>query len=255
VYLKWFPSVSATQRVTSPLPAILHSFVYKLWAPLKHPFQIRLFRYSVSGLPPFSNPETDVPMKVSPTEAADIANVTRKTLYADMSKGHLSFEVTDKGKRLIQVAELERVYSREMSNRKEAQGNAPASHNTANISDAARTEIDAIRQKLENVEAERQRERNQLTDQIDHLRDMLKSEQEERRKVTALLTDQRDEKDRRGEEGDKKLHDLEVMIDEMRKQQRRILTEMNHKNRSLWQRLFSVSSTAPRKGKGAAPQS
>ena len=49
-------------------------------------------------------------MKVNPTEAAQIAGVTRKTLYADMQKGTLSYELTDKKKRLINVAELERVY-------------------------------------------------------------------------------------------------------------------------------------------------
>ena len=175
-------------------------------------------------------------MKVTPTEAADIACVTRKTLYADMTKGNLSYEVTDKGKRLIQVAELQRVYGREMSNKKEAEGNVTQSINTSNISDAVRTEVDAIRQKLENLEAERQRERNQLTDQIDHLRDMLKSEQDERRRITALLTDQREDREKRGGEQDKKLREVEVMIEELRKQNRRIVTDMNRK--PIWRRLF-----------------
>jgi len=45
-------------------------------------------------------------------------------------------------------------------------------------------------EKIALIEAEREREREQLTGQIDDLRHRLDSEAEERRKLTALLTDQ-----------------------------------------------------------------
>jgi chromosome segregation ATPase len=179
-------------------------------------------------------------MKVSPTEAAEIAGVTRKTLYADMNKGHLSFEVTDKKKRLIQVAELERVYGKQMSDKKESEGNTAIKVNTANgNTNAADSDTATLREKLENLEKERLREREQLTDQIDHLREMLKSEQEERRKITALVTDQRQDKESRGGEQDKKLQALETTIEELKKQNRRILVEMQQKKQDgFWSRLL-----------------
>lgn len=179
-------------------------------------------------------------MKVSPTEAADIAGVTRKTLYADMNKGHLSFELTDKKKRLIQVAELERVYGKEISDKRESQGNASIKINTSNAnSNLTEGEAANLREKLENLEKERQREREQLTDQIDHLRDLLKSEQEERQKITALLTDQRTEKEKRGGEQDRKLQALENTIQEMKKQNHRIMVELQQKNKPFWKKILA----------------
>jgi chromosome segregation ATPase len=192
-----------------------------------------------------------IQMKVSPTEAADIAGVTRKTLYADMNKGHLSFEVTDKGKRLIQIAELERVYSKQMSDKRVTEGYASSAGHMETLSDPARREIDALRQRLESLQTERQRERDQLTDQIDHLRDTLKSEQDERRRITALLTDQRQVQEKRGGEEEKRLLDLEANLEELKKQNRRILTEMNQKKRGLWERIFQLNgpSTVKRPAK------
>jgi hypothetical protein len=180
-------------------------------------------------------------MKVNPTEAADIAGVTRKTLYADMNKGHLSFEVTDKKKRLIQVAELERVYGKEMSHKKESEGNTHKWANTESVNNNAGPENGVLLEKLENLEKERQRERQQLTDQIEHLRDMLKSEQDERKKMTVLLTDQRPDKEGRAGEQDKKLQALEATVEDLKKQNRRVLVELQKKNQGFFSRLLGSS--------------
>ena len=48
-----------------------------------------------------------------------------------------------------------------------------------------------LRQRIEAAEAERERERAQLTDRIEHLERRLDDERDERRRLTALLTDQR----------------------------------------------------------------
>ena len=187
------------------------------------------------------HPETEAhTMKVSPTEAADIAGVTRKTLYADMNKGHLSFEVTDKKKRLIQVAELERVYGKEMSQHRGSEGNTRKWANTDNANNNPGPDNGVLLEKLENLERERLREREQLTDQIDHLREMLKNEQDERKKMTGLLTDQRQDKESRGGEQDKKLLALEATVEELKKQNRRILSEVQRK-RGFFSRLFGGS--------------
>ena len=47
---------------------------------------------------------------VSPTKAAELADVSRQTIYNDMDSGDLSFNRQGKRKRTIDVAELERRY-------------------------------------------------------------------------------------------------------------------------------------------------
>lgn len=47
---------------------------------------------------------------VSPSKAAELADVSRTTIYADMGSGKLSFTQQSKNKKTINVAELERVY-------------------------------------------------------------------------------------------------------------------------------------------------
>lgn len=49
--------------------------------------------------------------KLSVTEALKLVNVSKTTLYADIKKGVLSCEVDPKGRKRIDPAELQRVYS------------------------------------------------------------------------------------------------------------------------------------------------
>jgi hypothetical protein len=187
-------------------------------------------------------------MKVNPTDAAQVAGVTRKTLYADMQKGTLSYEVTDKKKRLIDVAELERVYGTLAKDVKGTQQDtlfdAPHSAPAAQTSHASDASIDSalLRQRLEFIEQERVREREQLNEQIEHLRTMLGSEQEERRKITALLTNQSSEREKQGqmqEKTDSELDNLKSTVQDLRKQNRGIFKALkDEKNKSLWQKLF-----------------
>ena len=50
-------------------------------------------------------------MNISPAEAVRRYDVSKPTLYADMNDGKLSYQVDDKKRRRINVAELERLYS------------------------------------------------------------------------------------------------------------------------------------------------
>ena len=187
-------------------------------------------------------------MKVNPTDAAQIAGVTRKTLYADMQKGTLSYEVTDKKKRLINVAELERVYGTlakdvggdTKNTLFETAGNTQKTVDTA--SGGNNIDVEVLKIRLEQSENERSREREQLNEQIEHLRSMLSSEQEERRKITALLTNQTADKEEQGTQQKKtesQLDDLKMTVQELRKQNRAIFkTLKEEKEKSLWQKLF-----------------
>lgn len=190
-------------------------------------------------------------MKVNPTDAAQVAGVTRKTLYADMQKGTLSYEVTDKKKRLIDVAELERVYGTLAKDVKGAQQTQQdtlfdTQRDTQQTQTQSKTDmsVDAalLRQRLEFIELERVREREQLHEQIEHLRTMLGSEQEERRKITALLTNQSSEREKQGQMQEKtvsELDGLKATVLELRKQNRGIFKALKaEQNKSFWQKIF-----------------
>ena len=49
-------------------------------------------------------------VKTTLTEAVKVISVSQATLYRDLKKGKVSFETDGKGRRLIDVSELERVY-------------------------------------------------------------------------------------------------------------------------------------------------
>lgn len=55
-------------------------------------------------------------MFFTPTEAINQYKVSKPTLYKDMKDGTLSFKLDDRGKRKINVAELERIYKRKEKN-------------------------------------------------------------------------------------------------------------------------------------------
>lgn len=187
-------------------------------------------------------------MKVNPTDASQIAGVTRKTLYADMQKGTLSYQVTDKKKRLIDVAELERVYgtlAKDVSETKqdtlfEAQSYIKANDVTSQQDISIEAEL--VKARLALIETERSREREQFNEQIEHLRSMLGSEQEERRKITALLTNQtsaHEKQDQKQVATEGELDGVKATVLELRKQNRSILRALKEeKNKGFWQKLF-----------------
>lgn len=186
-------------------------------------------------------------MKVNPTEASQIAGVTRKTLYADMQKGTLSYEITDKKKRLINVAELERVYgtlAKDVSSVSQntlfdTAGNTKKADANSSVEGSGSIDAEVLKVRLEFMENERAREREQLNDQIEHLRSMLSSEQEERRKITALLTDQTSERDEQGQKTATEIDDLKNTVLELRKQNRSIFKALkDEQDKSFWQKLF-----------------
>jgi|MDTB01.3.fsa_nt_gb hypothetical protein len=187
-------------------------------------------------------------MKVNPTDAAQVAGVTRKTLYADMQKGTLSYEVTDKKKRLIDVAELERVYGSLVKDVKGTQQDtlfdAPREAQVTQSAANTDTSVEAalLRQRMEFIELERVREREQMSEQIEHLRAMLGSEQEERRKITALLTNQSSEREKQGQMQEKtetELDSLKTTVLELRKQNRGIFKALKEEqSKSFWQKIF-----------------
>jgi excisionase family DNA binding protein len=130
-------------------------------------------------------------------EAAKQAGVSKPTLSKAIKTGRISAEKQPDGSYRIQPAELFRVYP------PETHGNGLdrsefVERETGKENRLVAEQVGVLRERLALLTDERERERQQLTDQIEDLRrrldaeaDARRLEGEERRKLTALLTDQR----------------------------------------------------------------
>lgn len=161
-------------------------------------------------------------MQVSISTAAKMVGITRSTLYEHIKEKPISLIDADTKRPKIDVSELIRVYgANNITPLEKLNGNAaPANESTP---PALATENAILKEKLQTLEAERDRERRQLTEQIDNLQESLKREQESVSKVTALLSDHRSEAERRAGQDTtqaKKLADLEQQVKDLAEQQK-----------------------------------
>lgn len=127
-------------------------------------------------------------------EAAKAIGLSKPTLSRAIKNGKLTAKKLEDGSYRIDPSELERW--------NEANGHRNATktqtktldetHETPNRNSVLQAQVDALRQQLEAVGMERDRERGQLVDQIEDLRTRLTKADEERTRLTAILTDQRE---------------------------------------------------------------
>lgn len=115
-------------------------------------------------------------------EAAKATGKSKPTIQRAITSGKISAVKLDDGSYKIEPAELHRVYDALPRD-----GNERGTVKQSVTPD----ETPVLRQKIEILEAERERERRQFEATVDDLRRRLDAEGEERRKLTALLTDQR----------------------------------------------------------------
>ena len=108
----------------------------------------------------------------------------------------------------------------------------------------AAAENAALKEKLQMIEQERDRERRLLTAQIDsqqsqieNLQESLKKEQDTVGKVTAMLTDQRSD-------AEKKANEETAQAKKWAELEKSVQTLAENQNQSLWQKLFGKSSKA-----------
>ncbi|MHB0704097.1 MerR family transcriptional regulator [Roseomonas mucosa] len=132
-------------------------------------------------------------MKYTIGTAAKATGKSKSTISRDIKEGKLSADKREDGSYSIDPSELIRVYQEEFNPNRSA---TPQENDTQHPISAFETgglqsEVERLREQLQGVHTERDRERRQLTDQIDDLRRRLDQEGEERRKLTAILTDQR----------------------------------------------------------------
>jgi len=127
-------------------------------------------------------------MKVTMKEAEKLVPVSRTTLYNDKKLGTFSVEKNAKGRTVIDIAELQRVYGNlnhdsDKSEKVQLNKSEPA----AASSQAHKGEVALLRKELELVEKASRREREMLEDQINHLRETLAKAQDGQNKLTLML--------------------------------------------------------------------
>jgi excisionase family DNA binding protein len=128
-------------------------------------------------------------------EAAKATGKSKMTIQRAIKSGRLSASRRDDDTYDIDPSELHRVFPSVITVEPDT-GNK-GQDDIPNDMAVLRLELKVRDEKIAALQAEREREREQLTDQIDDLRRRLDTEGEERRKLTALLTDQRLQKPRR----------------------------------------------------------
>lgn len=126
-------------------------------------------------------------MKLNKYQAAKAAGISRTTLDRHIKEGKISVDRDGTGKTVIDVAELERVYS-EVDMDNTSQNVAGEQSKTSNDNKAVHLELEILHEYLDRMESDRDRERRQLENVIEDLR---KDRDHWRQQATALLPDQR----------------------------------------------------------------
>ncbi len=193
---------------------------------------------------------------VSPTKAAELADVSRQTIYNDMDSGDLSFNRQGKRKRTIDVAELERRYGQlnipsnntettpseskvEVSNDVKSSGNEFTSlqKKRAN-SNSELVELAVSREKIQNLETLVEN----LTDERDYLRKALEKAQNNE---THLLEDKRSESEK-AEDWKKNVADMQKKIAdfELKEEQREQVKKSTEREKSALQSRLEKTEKA-----------
>ena len=132
-------------------------------------------------------------MKLSLNKAAKEASVAKSTLLEALKSGRMSAEKNDKGHWQIDPSELFRVFEKTAaSEHNEPVPAPPQNHQKTGESSALEIEVRMLREQIERMDAERDRERSLLTNQIEALREQTERQSADHRQALAALTDQRE---------------------------------------------------------------
>lgn len=131
--------------------------------------------------------------KLSLNKAAKEAGVAKSTLLEALKSGRMSAEKNDRGHWQIDTSELFRVFEKTSSVGREKPIPTPAEvHQKTIETSALEIEVKMLREQIERMDEERDRERSQLTDQIEALKDQAERQSADHRQALAALTDQRE---------------------------------------------------------------
>lgn len=132
-------------------------------------------------------------VKLSLNKAAKEASVAKSTLLEALNSGRMSAEKNDRGHWQIDPSELFRVFPKSGS-AEEVEPTSTSFENPQKTTDNSALEIEVkmLREQIERMDTERERERTQFTDQIEALREQAERQSADHRQALAALTDQRE---------------------------------------------------------------
>jgi len=131
-------------------------------------------------------------IKLSLNKAAKEAGVAKSTLLEALSSGRMSAEKNEKGHWEIDPSELFRVFPKtRLSEQEEPMPTPSENHQKTSQNSALEIEVKMLREQIERMDAERERERSQLTGQIEALKEQAERQSADHRQALAALTDQR----------------------------------------------------------------
>ena len=137
--------------------------------------------------------------KLSLNKAAKHAGVAKSTILEalhndDVSK-KLSGEKNEKNHWEIDTAELDRVFPPTSSDQSpEPTADLPSTLQKTSSNNGLGVEVKMLREQIDNMKLERDREREMLTDQIEDLKTEAERRSKEHMQALAVLTDQRETK-------------------------------------------------------------
>ena len=197
-------------------------------------------------------------MFISPAEALRRYAVSKPTLYSDMGDGKLSYSLDDRGKRRINVAELDRLYEKRLAGAKHPDAvhvHDPEAQTEFNGKETAHL-VAMLNQKIEHLD----REVRARGEDAEKWREAFEKAQATADKITALIEDRslgarptrdHDEKidkltklvEQQVEEASnqyKKIAELEQSLKKTQMQNKRLLTTLeDHKNTGFFKRFFT----------------
>ncbi len=160
-------------------------------------------------------------MQVSPTKALRLYKVSKPTLYQDMKTGKLSFSKTPKGRRQIDVAELDRVYS------KREEGTNDNQNQNETLSNVRHPD-NSVSEKLYEKQIQLLHDQLQFKDQmIDEWKGAFEKAQRTADKITALIEHQSES---RGD--NKEIDDLKETVQSLVNQNRELLKKEEERKRA-----------------------
>ena len=198
--------------------------------------------------------------KVTVRKAALLTGKSRETINSATKDGTISYTLNARKHKVIDVAELQRVYPLvrsveeiEQSDTVKFRQNRTASSQLALDKDFAilKERLASLNREKEMLNEERIRERRQLESEIENLRTGLTKSQEQQSKTMLLLTDQREYEEKRRRlqtEQEQKLKALEDRVKELQAQNRKLFQHGKEQkrqleyiqNRSIWRRIFTI---------------
>lgn len=183
-------------------------------------------------------------MFISPTDAVKMYDVSKPTLYKDMSDGTISFTKDDRDRRKINVAELDRLYAKRpdaMEGLASTSGKTWDGLTEPNVNNQHLVQqVKAIREQIEqsrNREIELLEEQiEQFKNQIEKLHQHLDETREEHRVYVRLLEDKREEQGAKTSRWDQKLQAMEHQLSALQDQNKLLVAREEERKRRIEER-------------------